>query len=228
MTDPTYRFSDASGLARWSIGLLYIQAALAAVAVWSGWQEYQLLHSLEGGLTEDAMARATENDRRQQAIGIAQAALFVVNGILILMWIFRANANVRALGAVRMDYTPAWAVGWYFVPFANLAMPYLALKDVWKASARPHDPPGARGPGIVFPLWWTLWLSSNIAANVGFRLALEAETLSEIEAANIAILAGDALSIPLCLIFPAIITQIQRMQAMLAAGDPAIPSSAPA
>jgi hypothetical protein len=216
-----YTYGDATSLARWATWLLYAQAALAAAALWSGWQEKQLLDAIATGSYQGQsamMADADANDARQRLIGLSQTGLFLVNGVIILMWIWRANANARALGAQRMSYTPGWSVGWYFVPIANLGMPYVALKEIWKASAKPSDPEGSGGPGFWFPLWWTLWLVTNIAANVGVRLLWDATSVDSYQAGNIAFLVSDAARVPLCLVFPVIIAQVQRMQTALAAG----------
>jgi hypothetical protein len=42
----------------------------------------------------------------------------------------------------RLRFTPGWAVGWWFVPFANLVKPFQTVRELWKASD-----PGA-------PDWW--------------------------------------------------------------------------
>ena len=227
----SYTYADAGTLARWAIWLLYAQAGVALVALWYGWQEHQLLRAIDAQtyvspsvLREDAEA----NERRQGTIGLVQSALFIVNGILILAWIWRANANARALGARRMVFTPGWAVGWFFVPFANLVMPYRALRETWRASARPLDPEAVDVPGLWFPAWWFFWLASNTAANVALRLALRGETVGDMLAANIASMVSDALSIGLCLVFPVILAQVQRMQTEGAQNRLLTASSAPA
>jgi hypothetical protein len=231
VSDPTYRYNDASSLARWASWLLYAQVALAVAAIWSGWQFYQLLEAVDAGrYTNDAsaIADAEVSDRRQQIIGLAQAGVFIATGIVILMWIYRANANARALGAQRMSFTPGWSVGWYFVPLANLVMPYQALQETWKASARPHDPEGATVAGWWFPAWWFFWLASNIAANVGFRFAWDPQSIDDLKLASSFTLVSDALTIPLCLAFPVIVAQIQRMQTTRADARSVSLSSVPA
>lgn len=71
----------------------------------------------------------------------ALAALLVAVGSFpaFMMWTFRAAHNLRALGALALKTTPGWAVGWYFVPIANLWKPYQAGIEIWQASQSPFS-----------------------------------------------------------------------------------------
>ena len=63
----------------------------------------------------------------------------VVTAILGLFWTFRVAWNARHLGAKGFDSSPAMSVGWYFIPGANIVMPYRALRQVYSASLKPAD-----------------------------------------------------------------------------------------
>src|SRR5688500_9582042 len=43
--------------------------------------------------------------------------VFVVSVIVVAMWIHRAHANLRDAGLDGLEFSPGWAVGWYFIPF---------------------------------------------------------------------------------------------------------------
>ncbi len=95
--------------------------------------------------------------------------------IIFGMWIYRAAANVVAAGVSGFDYTPGWAVGWYFIPFANLFKPFAAMRQIWNASF------GGSGQYLddgntLLTAWWAMWLISNIASNISFRMATMANT----------------------------------------------------
>jgi len=55
------------------------------------------------------------------------------------LWVHRANKNCHALGAEGMKHTPGWAVGWTFIPIANVIKPYMILDEIWKTSKNPLD-----------------------------------------------------------------------------------------
>lgn len=53
------------------------------------------------------------------ATGVLNVLAVVAAGIAVLRWIYRASRNAHAFGPA-MTVTPGWAVGWFFVPIANL------------------------------------------------------------------------------------------------------------
>lgn len=84
---------------------------------------------------------------------LGMAAL--TTAIVVSRWIHRANSNARALGAMEMAFTPRGAVGWYFVPIANLWKPYQAMREIWKASVGPLNWQRQRLSALL-PCWWLL------------------------------------------------------------------------
>ena len=213
MTDEPLRFRDPTSLTAWTLRLLYGHVLVSAVAVGSGMLEYQLLTELDSGVAaaQDWTAAAEASDDRQGIVGLLQVAFFFASGVLILMWIYRANDNAHRLGAAGMAFTPGWAVGWYFIPFANLWKPYQAMKEIWRASASPMDP-GSQAVPSLLPWWWFFWIASNLFANATFRLALNAEELDEMIRANVLAQIADAAEIPLGLLLIAIIRRVHEMQ----------------
>lgn len=74
--------------------------------------------------------------------------------IFFLVWIHRVSTNLHALSGEKLEFTPGWAVGWFFVPLANLVQPYRVLRELWRVSRRgKHDQAAA-----VVGWWWGLWL----------------------------------------------------------------------
>lgn len=61
-----------------------------------------------------------------QLLGLVGAA------IAVPVWMHRAFRNLPALGERGMVWSPGWAAGGWFVPFANLVIPYLCLRELWK------------------------------------------------------------------------------------------------
>ena len=102
--------------------------------------------------------------------GLASTVVSLGTGILFLVWTHQAATNVRAFGQHDLEITPGWAVGWWFVPFASLVMPYKALKEVWCASD--PDTVGADGDSwttrtvpSLFPLWWGMYLIHSLVGS---------------------------------------------------------------
>jgi len=140
-----------------------------------------------------------------------QIALFLITAVAVLSWIYRANRNARAMGADDMMVTPGWAVGWFFVPLAHLVMPYVGVRDMWKASGQPRDWQFVATP-LLIPLWWAFWIASGILQNIAFMLSLQ-EPYRAAEAADFTEALSSLLAIPAALLLTRIIGGIQRMQA---------------
>lgn len=89
----------------------------------------------------------------------------VITAILGLVWTFRVAWNARHLGAKGFDSSPAMSVGWYFVPVANIVMPYRALRQVYSASLDPSDWKDDTRP--IVATWWWLILLSGVISKIG-------------------------------------------------------------
>lgn len=214
MTEQGSAFIDSAELTKWTKWFLYLHVAVAVVAFISGVLEYQLLNDFKNGVyaTEaQAVAAGEESDSRQQIVGITQIVIFLVSGILFLKWIYRANFNARQLGASGMWFSPGWSIGWYFIPFANLWRPYQAMKEIWKASSNPQEWKSQPVPSLL-GWWWFVWIVSNVFGNASFRMAVNADQIGELIAANIVTLLSDAMEIPLSFIVLAMVSKVYEMQ----------------
>ncbi len=105
-------------------------------------------------------ASFAESGRGAILLAVLCATLYGACTIAVLRWVYLANANVRALGAEGLRFAPGWAVGWYFVPLANLWKPYQAMKEIWQASATKNDWDEVKIPALL-PWWWAFWLLST-------------------------------------------------------------------
>ncbi len=186
--------------------LLALGAVIAVISILSHFMQAELIKH-EG--ISATVAEAIYS--REQIIGFIQAGLYLLTAIFFGRWIVRANKNVRALGADGLRITPGWAVGYFFIPMANLWRPYQAMKDLWLAS---HSPSSWNTAliGIIVPIWWALWLLSIFIGQIAFRMTLHANTLDQIYACiNVNILT-EFIEILLCLVAIALVSQIAGAQ----------------
>ncbi len=89
----------------------------------------------------------------------------LATGVLWLVWQHRAQSDLYARGVPGLRYTPGWAVGWWFVPFANLVMPLVCMRELFGATATGSGQRVRRDWRL--PAWWGLYLC-GIVALVGF------------------------------------------------------------
>jgi hypothetical protein len=198
--DPT----RLAGFVRWSLIAMIVVDIAAAV---SGGMQYGLLAHIQGGAFPGMKQAARENDFRQLIAGVVHIVTFVGSGILVLRWIWRANKNLHALSPVPLEYTPGWAVGWYFVPFASLWKPFQVMREIWKVSL------DVEGSGLL-PLWWTFWILSNLAGNATFQLA-SSRGIDMLMASSIAGIVHDVCNIGAAIILIQTVAKVTEAQRRL-------------
>lgn len=188
-------YRDAGSLAQIARWGLFADAAVSGVAI-----AFTLSVGVEESLYGD-FARM---------LGIAQLVTVLGSLILFLVWFYRANANVRAMGADGLMGSPGLSVAWFFIPIAFLFMPFVVVRDTWKASAAPRDWQGqATEPLIGF--WWAAFLASHIAGTISFRLAMEGD-YDMLGAIGTFDLISNLAAIPAALLGAALVTRIQKLQ----------------
>ena len=105
-----------------------------------------------------------------------------ITTVFFLVWTYRVNQNAHSMGSSDLEFTPKWAVLWYFIPFANLWKPYKALKETFMASFPDNSVPSdlVQRP-IVLPIWWTFEILAKVAANPSaqIRALMSTPTASE-------------------------------------------------
>jgi hypothetical protein len=114
------------------------------------------------------------------------------------------------LGAERLEFTPGWAVGWFFIPFASLWMPFRAVREIWCRSHDPRDRRNCPSGSVLVGVWWTCWIADNLLASFSFILAQGRATV--LAPAHEAEMASACVSLVGCLLFLAIIRGVQAHQ----------------
>ena len=102
------------------------------------------------------------NDLRvRYSVGFYGLLAFTLTTAVFLGWFHRSYRNLAALGVRDRQFSPASAVGCWFVPVAGLWKPYRAATEIWRAGD-----PAAVGPSNLIRLWWAAWLISLVLFNV--------------------------------------------------------------
>jgi hypothetical protein len=206
---------DPAPLARMVVLWLWLYGGATVLNALAVGAEFVHLQGLSPGAQLDADGLIPGADGLVLATSftrLASVVLFVVAGFLVLKWIYRVVANARTLtGGHGMDMTPGWAVGWFFIPIANLFKPFKGVEEAWKASERPSAPGEVETPGLL-RWWWGLWLTSSILGNVAGRLSWNASTAGALAAADVAEILSDLVAVPLVLVLIRIVRGLTERQ----------------
>lgn len=140
---------------------------------------------------------------------IPSFVVLIVCFVLVGRWIYVTNANAHAFGTGEMSISPGWAVGWFFVPLANLYKPYEGVKETWQAS---HNAGGlieeAESPIVRW--WWGLWIASGIAGWVMLQMGGVSD--APLEGAYYFDLLGSMITVALCLVLIRLMRQLVHAQ----------------
>ena len=189
----TYR--DAGGLAQAARLALYADCLVCAAAV-----AISLVQGPEALLFGE-LARP---------FALLQLATMLGSLILFLVWFYRANANVRAMGADGLMGSPGLSVAWFFIPIAFLFMPFVVVRDTWKASASPRDWQGQPTEPLL-GFWWAAMLATHLTASFSFRLWLS-EDYDVLGAVGVLDLISNGTAILANLLTIAVMQRLQALQ----------------
>lgn len=135
-------------------------------------------------------------------------AAFVFSALGVSLWIFQAHLNLRLFDPAPRQYSPAAAVGWFFVPLANLIMPFKAMAALWDASCPAHEP----RPTLLVHGWWGCFVVGAVGGGITGRIV---DLVSDVDA-RLVLLAAFDLSLVLraasAILLHRIISAIVEMQ----------------
>lgn len=167
----TYRFVPPGQLAKVLQILLAVTGGLSLViGAWfssvlrTGTFVLQTPEPTAGGVYQQPYWTGT------QVPGALSLSSLVSWGAIVvwLIWQHQATANLWARGYGSLKTRPGWAVGWWFIPFANLAMPLVSMLELDRRST----PDGSsRRAGSVLGWWWAAWLASSLVPGIGIFVA---------------------------------------------------------
>lgn len=139
----------------------------------------------------------------QGIIVLLRAPIYISTVVMFLVWIYRAHSNLTYLKSEYLEFTPGWAVGWWFVPFLNLFKPYQVVREIWSESD-PDEINVSNEPTFLSAslhqapsymlAWWLFWIISNISSNVVSR-AFDVEDPNSLQLFGIAFIVNGVLSL---------------------------------
>lgn len=167
--------SGAHALLRGAIFVYVALQVVALLAVAAMLYVFWLIGS--GGALEGSMGEMLGNVMIAAGIYLPIASIAVLVGCIIAysMFVYRGMKNLHLSGVRSVTTSPGWAVGWSFIPIANLGMIFNVMKQIWVGS---HDPvSGKYDPPATLGLWWGCWIASGVIGRFSEVVAPKDATL---------------------------------------------------
>ena len=211
---PLLRFRSAELSSRWAIALVLVVAALSMIGI-----AFSVRHlALAAGWLPFGISPFRRLQQSQEAVNnvLALGYLAVLPaGIAWLIWQHRAHSNLPALGAVQLRHSPRWAVIWWLLPFANVVLPFTAVRELWKASL-----PGPSGlewklepTPLLLVAWWAGWLTRIALLSLGGSIGGPLLTADEIVVRSWLLIGGQLATVVTAVLAVRVIRGIQARQA---------------
>jgi hypothetical protein len=187
---------------RFAVGGLIVAAILAPLALALDVMGLAAIDAAAAGRLSEAAARTF--DSQFALVGLAQSAVLITTGVAFLAWLSRSIANLPSLGGGEATVTPTMSIVWWFVPFANLVMPYRIVEELYQRIAPDRDV----STRLVLA-WWVFWVS-GLLATLGAALFWGGATTAESLATALSLYAvGDLLHLVAAILAIRLVLRIQ-------------------
>lgn len=188
--------------ARTAILFIWFVMLLEIISAFSGYFQYDLLHSFQNGseLSEDS---ANANDLREQVIAFIYMITYIISAIFFIRWFRRAYYNL-SLRAFRLSYSDGMAAGAWFIPFVNLYKPYRIMQEMHEQTSNLlfthniHPEKELNTENIGW--WWGLWIANGFISQISFRLSMNADNVDDIIVSTIVGIISNVVGIPLAIV----------------------------
>ncbi|MER7759674.1 DUF4328 domain-containing protein [Streptomyces sp. NPDC097619] len=182
----------------------------------------------------DAEQRLETVDHLQTVSFNFYALVFFCSVVAFLLWFRRVRLNAECFGQEGLERSRGWALGVWFVPIANLWMPYGVATDIWRASTlRPRNgtesPAGPAYPYLGIGVWWVLWVGTCLMGRFVGQMAWDTDDLDTYRTILLTSAGSDLLDIAAAVaaaVFVRRLTALQRRAAAALENTTTQPASA--
>jgi hypothetical protein len=205
-------FQSAHGRALWVQGLLLVAAlALAGVLAAKANELRWLREVQESG---SFLPQGLPSDGPLVAASIIYLLAAIPAAVIWLVWQYRAHSNLAALGSSNLRFKPGWAVGWWFIPIANFALPYLTMRELWKASEPASgaiDWRGAKTKPLLW-LWWGGLLAAVVVGSIGSTISANATVIDDLVTSEYYSMGQTVVTIAAAILGAGLVRDVDRRQ----------------
>jgi hypothetical protein len=162
----TNEFRSVKGL---SIALMWVLIGVTIAAVASAIALAVRLDAVERFRDSGSLSALQDVRDADDAVSGASSFLLLFSVavfVLLIIYLFRAVKNTELWNAQKEKWTPGWAIGGWFIPVANLVIPFLTVRETWRRS-NPDAVAGRGGTssGLVWA-WWLPFILGYIAIQI--------------------------------------------------------------
>ena len=161
---------------------MFIAAGLAALAAFARFNRYSVVQDVMDGKVDSFSSTVADADDMVATfagmLGLAGIAVFV----LLIIWTYKNVANMRDLGYPARG-SNGMAIGGFFIPIANIFIPYRYFTDIARYLVSRGYPPARYSK---LPLWWWMYIGGVVVSYaLGGTEQLDNPTLQQLSRAEV-------------------------------------------
>lgn len=168
-------------------------AGIQALIALSYFQRYQLVERIETDFESVTSAEADRVDGFVSSMTSVMFLAYFVIFVLLVTWLFKLTKTNRTNGA-NFSKSNGWAIGGFFIPFANLFIPYKFLKE--NIQFRQLKSQSAEKLNNQLKIWWFSYLGATVLARAVTNMP--GETASELKASDATSIVGALVFLVAC------------------------------
>lgn len=167
------RYRVAPGLINTLRGFLYATAAASLAGAIAASNEARLVADVmagDGGMVR----RLVDAEEVTEAVLAVFSLAALVTGILAVIWWYQTYRVVETSGAANRKWSAGWAVGGWFIPFANFIIPKLVLNEMERVLIAAEEGSTEwrnRRVSAITSWWWALFVIAAIVFGAGLGMS---------------------------------------------------------
>ncbi len=205
--EKTYLYEDPEQRSNRLALFVKINLIFMVLFLIAGVYRYNLYAQLSSGIaiTQEAIEQV---DAVNGILGLVYLIILIVTIVLYCKWVYRIANNALSFKPTEFTETPGWVVGWYFIPFANIFVPYIQIKKIYKISKNPTNWQNEKSSSKML-WWWLSWIISGSLSNGAARLEFKyPDNIEMIKLASAIDIASSIISIISCYLLILVINEI--------------------
>ena len=208
------RLRSPVGLSKAVAALLVAGMLVDLVSIVAGQRLRSALADDEArGLPAYYSGDSADADMLYTGVSSVQALALLATAVVFIVWFRRVRLNAGVFDESLQPMKPGWAIGSWFVPIANLWLPFRVARGVWEASAR-FDADGNWGTETRGTLnrWWAGWIATIALSRVASQVYEQTDTVAGIRGATALYMAADLVNILAAVLAILFVRQLTRLQ----------------
>ena len=161
-----------AGLSDWLARLLLVNAGLAVVYVVVEFWGVGTMTDFEADPANGDLGALQTYDDVTLVLSYLTIALLLFTGIVWMVW----QRRLARAAPAKLRNGPGMHVGSWFIPVANLWLPFQNMGDLWRAY-EPRSPQSSPSPVSMLVPWWIFFLLSSLLGRLTFSQTMDANTL---------------------------------------------------